>query len=302
MTPQNYYARRVARGRQQVEIDLVLALVQAERELHPRLGTRKLYYLIKPELDEAGVKMGRDRLFEIFSEKGMLVARRPSLWPKTTQVDANLPVFRNLVKTRVISAPNQVWVADITYIRTRQAFLYLALITDSWSRKIVGYYLGKTLETKTALKALAMALKGLPAGQEPIHHSDRGCQYASHIYVQAIQEAGLMMSMTEQNHSAENAQAERVNGILKQEYWLDQDFAHEQEARLATVQGIKLYNQRRPHGSLGFATPDQVHHAAENNAKNPTPPAPPQRCVPARYAHLHCALGREAAQPISQRN
>ena len=116
--------------------------------------------------------------------------------------------------------PNQVWVADITYIRTQEAFLYLGLITDQWSRKIVGYHLGQTLETASVLKALRMALKGLAGPERPIHHSDRGCQYASHAYVRAVRRVGLTMSMTEQNHSAANALAERVNGILKQEYWL----------------------------------------------------------------------------------
>jgi transposase InsO family protein len=172
MTPQNYYARRCARNRREVDADLVLVLVQAERRFQPRLGTRKLYHLIRPELEAAGVKMGRDRLFVILSEKGLLVSPKPSEWPRTTRVDANLPVFKNLAKSFKLSGPNQVWASDITYIRTEQAFLYLALITDSWSRKIVGYHLGQTLETHNALKALAMALKGLSAGQHPIHHSE----------------------------------------------------------------------------------------------------------------------------------
>jgi len=236
MTPQNYYARRYTRSRRAVEMELVLALVLAERSVQPRLGTRKLYYMISPELEAAGVKLGRDGLFEMLSQKGLLVSRKPSQWPTTTHVDANLPTFKNLFKGREVSGPNQAWVADITYIRTRQAFLYLGLITDSWSRKIVGYYLGTTLETHTVLQALAMALKGLGAGQHPIHHSDRGCQYASHAYVKAAQKAGLAMSMTEQNHSAENAMAERVNGILKQEFWLDREFADREEAHRATVQ------------------------------------------------------------------
>lgn len=264
MSPQNYYARRSACDRQAVELELVFALVQAEREQQPRLGVRKLYHLIGPELKAAGVKIGRDRLFVVLGQKGWLVARRPAPWPKTTQVDPNLPVFKNLIKRRKLTGRNQVWVADITYIRTRQAFMYLALITDKWSRKIVGYHLGETLGTENVLKALAPALQGLQSGERPIHHSDRGCQYASHAYVQAVQGAGLPMSMTETNHSAENAVAERVNGILKQEYWLDRDFECRQQARMVTAQSIHLYNTRRPHTALGFATPEQVHHATNN--------------------------------------
>jgi len=265
MTPQNYYARRSVRSRQEVDLALALALVKAEREQQPRLGGRKLYHLIAPELKAAGVKLGRDRLFVELGKVGWLVARRRSEWPKTTQVDPNLPVFKNLIKRCPSTGPNQVWVADITYIRTREAFLYLSLITDRWSRKIVGYHLGKTLETEQVLKALAMALRGRKGGAWPIHHSDRGCQYASHAYVGAAQKAGLVMSMTEQNHSAENALAERVNGILKQEYWLDANFPTKPEARRATMEGVNLYNNRRPHTALGFKTPGMVHDTDTKN-------------------------------------
>src|SRR5664279_4784079 len=189
MTPQNYYARRTARCRQAVDLGLVLALVRAERAQQSRLGVRKLYYLIGPELRAAGVKLGRDRLFAELGKVGLLVAPKPSEWPKTTHFNANLPVFKNLIKRCSATGPNQVWVADITYIRTQEGFLYLALITDRWSRKIVGYHLGETLETEQVLKALAMALKGLRGSARPIHHSDRGCQYASHAYVEAVEKA-----------------------------------------------------------------------------------------------------------------
>ncbi len=259
MTPQNYYARRRACRRQEVDVQLVLELARAERAHQPRLGVRKLYHLIGAELKAAGVKMGRDRLFEELRKAGMLVERKPSTWPKTTHFDPTLPVFKNLIKRRPASSRNQIWVADITYIRTQEAFLYLSLITDQWSRKIVGYHLGETLETQFVLKALAMALRGLARGERPIHHSDRGCQYASHVYVQAVEQAGLRMSMTEKNHGAENALAERMNGILKQEYHLDADFETRLAARQATAQAIELYNYRRPHTALGFSTPGAVH-------------------------------------------
>jgi transposase InsO family protein len=259
MTPQNDYARRSVWRRQEVEVPLVLELARAERRHQPRLGVRKLYHLIGVELKAAGVKMGRDRLFEALRKAGLLVERRPSAWPKTTRLDPTLPVFKNLIKGCPVRGRNQVWVADITYIRTQEAFLYLGLITDKWSRKIVGYHLGETLGTPSVLKALARALRGLRPGERPIHHSDRGCQYASHAYVKAVQRAGLRMSMTEKNHSAENALAERMNGILKQEYYLDADFETRVVARQATAQGIQLYNYRRPHTALGLSTPGSVH-------------------------------------------
>jgi putative transposase len=187
MTPQNYYARRHRRSRQAVDLALVLALVQAERAQQPRLGGRKLYHLIAPELKAAGVKLGRDRLFVELGKVGWLVARKPSEWPKTTHFDPNLPVFKNLIRKHLETGPNQVWVADITYIRTREDFMYLGLITDRWSRKIVGYHLGETLATEQVLKALAMAdpplgprlpvcvarLRGGRAASRPDHEHDR---------------------------------------------------------------------------------------------------------------------------------
>jgi transposase InsO family protein len=266
MTPQNYYARRTAWRRQAVDLDLVEQLVLAERRVQPRLGVRKLYYMIRLELKAAGVKLGRDRLFEELRKLDLLVPRKPSEWPKTTHFDPTLPVFKNLIKKgRKLSGRNQVWVADITYIRTEEAFMYLALITDKWSRKIVGFHLGETLETADSLKALSMALRSLQRSERPIHHSDRGCQYASQAYVSRVQGAGLRMSMTEKNHSAENALAERLNGILKQEHHLDAKFETRLAARQATVQGVNTYNHRRPHTSLGLKTPARVH---EDNAKN----------------------------------
>lgn len=235
-----------------------------ERQQQARLGVRKVYHLIRPELKAAGVKIGRDRLFVELKKAGLLVQRKPSEWPKTTNFDPSLPLFRNRIRCRKLSGPNQVWVADITYLRTRERFLYLALITDKWSRKIVGFHLGDTLETSEALKALSMALRTLRADELPIHHSDRGCQYASHAYVKRAQSAGLQMSMTEKNHSAENAVAERVNGILKQEYWLDANFENTLQAQRATRGGIHLYNHKRPHTALAMATPQEMHCGPRN--------------------------------------
>lgn len=261
MTAQNYYARRKARSRREVDVALLVELVHWQRGEQPRLGGRKLYHLIGPELKAAGVKMGRDRVFEELAKAGLLVARKRSQWPKTTSFNPNLPVFKNLIKDWVVTGRNQVWVADITYIRTGERFLYLALVTDRWSRKIVGFELAKTLEGEVSLRALNMGLKSLEKKEKPIHHSDRGCQYASHAFVQRVEQAGLRMSMTEKNHSAENAMAERVNGILKQEYWLDMNFDNYRQAQQACAHSIMLYNTRRPHSALGMRTPEEVHQA-----------------------------------------
>ena len=170
MSPQNYYARRHQWRRQEVDVALMLELVRAERRVQPRLGGRKIYYLIRPELEAAGVKLGRDRLFEELGKADLLVARKPSEWPKTTHFDAHLPVFKNLIKRTTVTGRNQVWVADITYVRTVVGFMYLGLITDKWSRKIVGFHLGETLEPSGCLKALAMALAGLQGHERPGGH------------------------------------------------------------------------------------------------------------------------------------
>ena len=261
MTAQNYYAGRRQRRRREVDVALMLELVRAERREQPRLGGRKVYHLIGPQLKKAGVKMGRDRVFEELKKAGLLVPRKPPQWPKTTQFNENLPVFKNLLKGRQVTKPNEVWVADITYIRTEEGFVYLALVTDQWSRKIVGFHLGQSLEVEVALRALNLGLKSLKAKEKPIHHSDRGCQYASHAFVQRVKQAGLRMSMTEKDHCAENAMAERVNGILKGEYWLDANFPTRAMAQQACTQAIGLYNTRRPHSALAMKTPEQVHQA-----------------------------------------
>jgi transposase InsO family protein len=259
ITRQNYYARRRQRQRREVDAGLVEELVRAERRIQPRLGGRKLYVMSRGALVEAGVKMGRDRFFEVLRERGLLLAPRPAAYPHTTQSDHGLPVFTNRIKDMKVSAPNQVWVGDLTYVRTGVGFMFLALLTDKHSRKIVGYHCADTLEAEGCVRALEMALVGLPAGVRPIHHSDRGTQYCCHEYVARVLEGGLSMSMTETHHCAENALAERMNGILKSEYSLDQEFRCKPSARRAADQAVHLYNTRRPHSALGYRTPEAVH-------------------------------------------
>lgn len=258
MSRQNFYKARKAHQRQQVDERLVKSLVNAERALQPRLGGLKLYYLLHDRLAYEGVKLGRDRFFDVLRRQCLLLEPLPKA-PRTTNSTHNLPVFSNLIKDMEPNGPNQVWVSDITYIRTREDFVYLSLITDKYSRKVVGYYLARTLTAQDTLHALKMALKGLPKGARPIHHSDRGCQYCSHEYVKCLTGAELSISMTEQDHCAENAMAERVNGILKQEYFLKNEFRSVAQAQRAVDEAVCLYNTRRPHRSLNFQIPEQVH-------------------------------------------
>lgn len=261
MSRQNYYKAHKQRRRKEVDEGLVKELVKVERAIQPRLGGRKLYFMLKTEFEDAGILMGRDRFFEVLRTKNLLLEPLPKA-PHTTNSRHSLPVFRNEIKELDVTSPNQVWVSDITYIRTGEGFLYLSLITDKYSRKIVGYHVSDTLETEGCLEALDMALKTKPKNIQTIHHSDRGCQYCSHLYVEKLKEHGFEISMTEENHCSENAMAERVNGILKQEYWLGGTFRIKELVYPAVDEGISLYNTRRPHTSLNYKTPEQVHTLA----------------------------------------
>lgn len=232
----------------------VLAAVQRERLEQPRLGTRKLKYL----LGENGVCVGRDRLFDVLREHGLLIVRKKKR-VRTTYYDQSLPVYRNLLYELEPTRPHQVWVSDVTFIHTDEGFEYLALITDLICRRIVGWNAGESNDAAACTRALQMAIEQLPADRWPIHHSDRGSQYCCREYTKVLTSRYLPISMTEQNHCYENCYAERVNGILKDEFHLGRTFRTRAQARAAIAQAINTYNTRRPHGSLQMLTPQQVH-------------------------------------------
>jgi putative transposase len=235
----------------------VVELVKAERKYQPRVGTRKLYEALHTLFIMENLKVGRDNLFDILRQHEMLVKRKKS-YCKTTDSYHRFHKYNNLVKYMEVTAPNQVWVSDITYIRTVGGFCYLALITDMYSRKIVGFDISDSLELSGCLRALQKALKtARPAGQL-VHHSDRGIQYCSNQYVEMLKKHHIKISMTEENHCYENALAERVNGILKDEFYLDQCFFSTGHARIAAKNAINIYNSKRLHLSLGYKTPDYV--------------------------------------------
>jgi transposase InsO family protein len=261
MSRQNYYKTRKQRRRREADGGLIERLVRGERAAQPRLGGKKLFHILGPKLAREGVNIGRDRFFGVLRGKGLLLERLPAA-PRTTDSRHSLPVFRNLVKDMKLTGPNQAWVSDITYIRTDEGFLYLSLIMDLWSRKIVGCHAGDTLETEGVLFALEMALSKLPAGSHPVHHSDRGSQYCSHLYVGKLRERSLGISMTEDMHCYENANAERLNGILKQEYSLGFSFRSKKQALEAVDGAVLLYNTKRPHTALKFETPENMHRMA----------------------------------------
>jgi len=235
----------------------IVKLVEEQRKEQPRVGTRKLQELISPSLEQAEIKVGRDGLFRILREHHMLVGRKKTTF-KTTNSYHRFHKYSNLIKDMKVTAPNQVWVSDITYIRTVKGFCYLALITDMYSRKIVGYDISDTLELSGCLRALQKALRHARSAVGLVHHSDRGIQYCSHQYVNELTKRKIRISMTEENHCYENAIAERVNGILKDEFYLDQCFFNTNHACKATKSAISIYNNKRIHLSLGYKTPNMV--------------------------------------------
>jgi putative transposase len=261
MTRQNYYKQRTLRSRQSVDGELVLELVRRERCRQPRLGGRKLLHLLEPELAEAGVTIGRDRFLELLGRHDLLILRPPRS-ARTTHSGHGFRVYPNLRKDLELTGPHQVLVADITYVRTLEGFLYVCLVMDAYSRAVVGYDCSDSLQVEGALRALAMARKQLPAGSRAMHHSDRGIQYCCRAYIESLEAGGIAVSMTEQNHCYENAQAERLNGILKQEYGLGETFARKQDVAPVLAEAVSLYNHHRPHQALAYRVPMAVHQAA----------------------------------------
>ena len=261
MSRQNYYKQRNERQRRQVDEEFVLFLVRRERAVQPRLGTRKLLHLIRDEMYSAGVFVGRDRLFAILSKRSLLIKRRLKGY-RTTDSRHRFRVYGNLIKDAVLTSPHQALVSDIIYICTDEGFMYLSLVMDAYSRAIVGYYCSDNLEAEGTLRSLSMALRALPSGSKTIHHSDRGSQYCCGAYVEKLLRRGLRISMAEENHCYENSQAERLNGILKQEYGLGGCFQSKSDVCGAVREAVMLYNCRRPHQSLGYRCPMEVHLAA----------------------------------------
>jgi transposase InsO family protein len=240
---------------------LILDMIHRERHLQPRLGGKKLYWILCSEIHQIAPHLGRDKFFDLLRKYDMLVERKRQ-YHKTTHSYHHFHKYGNLIKELSVSRPNQVWASDITYLRTEKGFVYLSLLTDMYSRKIVGWSLSESLSIEGCVSALKTALKENPLQDSLIHHSDRGVQYCSHDYVKTLNKNKIKISMTEENHCYENAMAERVNGILKDEYLLDgifRDFAH---AKKSCQQAIELYNNYRPHWALKLKTPQQVHDAA----------------------------------------
>ncbi len=224
----------------------------------PRIGTRKLYYLIKNDLERLNIKIGRDVLFNFLRAEHLLIKPKRN-FIKTTNSRHWMRKYPNLTKDIVVTRPEQLWVSDITYIKTDQGHGYLSLITDAYSKRIMGYELLDNLSTEGPLNALKQALKNRKYSQEIIHHSDRGLQYCSADYTQLLKSNNIKISMTENGDPYENAVAERVNGILKYEFLLTQGFKNHLQAMAVIQESIGIYNEYRPHLSCRMLTPNIAH-------------------------------------------
>jgi transposase InsO family protein len=237
-----------------MEGQLIISEVRKIRRKQPKVGTRKLCL----HLQETGFKIGRDKLFNLLRQAKLLVKRKKRT-PYTTYSNHWLKKYTNLFRGVQLTGSNQVFVSDITYLKYEKGFAYLSLITDAWSRKIVGWNVSLSLSAEGAIKALKMALKGVSHPEGLIHHSDRGIQYCCSDYVNELRKNHVLISMTEENHCYENAIAERVNGILKDEFLLGENLSSFEFVKELVTQSIRTYNTERKHMSLNYQTPESVH-------------------------------------------
>lgn len=255
---QGWYELTHRQSGQQLSETIVLKLVAELRGELPRVGTRKLYHLLQSKLEEHHIKIGRDKLYELLGHHGYLLRYRKR---KAYTTNSNHPYrkYPNLIRELMLHKPNQLWVSDITYLRMNQGFSYLSIITDAYSRKIVGYCLHPSLSSEGVITSLRMALKQATGRRSLIHHSDRGIQYCCSDYVQLLEHQHISISMTEKGDPYENAIAERVNGILKTEFDLHKTFSSFTEAQQAVELAINKYNHVRPHASCDYLTPVMAH-------------------------------------------
>lgn len=242
---------------QRSENEIILEFVRNLRTKQGKVGARKIQLHIQEELtSKSGIEIGRDALFDLLRENGLLVRRRKTR-PQTTDSNHHYRKYPNIIKGLIPTGSNQLLVSDLTYIDTNEGFVYLFLITDAYSRKIVGYYIGMTMEAIGAIKALNQAINQLAADSKPIHHSDRGVQYACTEYTRILTDGGMPISMTENGNPLENCMAERANGLIKE--LIPNVFGTKLEAILAMPAIINIYNTERKHGSIGMLTPEQAH-------------------------------------------
>lgn len=254
---QVYYRSEKRSAKRTNKAEQVVKLVEDLRLIQPHLGGRKLLFMLREPLKS--LKVGRDKFFDILRANHLLIIPTRS-YHITTNSHHRFRKHKNLILDYQISKPNQVWVADITYIGNRANPSYLSLITDAYSKKIVGHHVADNLNTESSLRALRNALKNKKVNLESlIHHSDRGLQYCSNEYQKLLEKNNIKCSMTQNSDPYENAVAERINGILKQEFDIDKYDVETQLRRKIVDESIEIYNQIRPHFSNHYLTPNQMH-------------------------------------------
>jgi putative transposase len=263
---QAYYKGRKEIVEMEEKNIMILSKVKGVRKKHPQLGTLKLRKELDSEIRDCGRGFGRDKFFDLLRDHGLLIKRKPR-FAITTNSDHPFYKYKNRLAVATITAPDQAWVSDITYLRTRQNFVYLSLITDIYSRKIVGWNVDVSLGVEGSIKAVNKAISQCRQTENIIHHSDRGIQYCCHAYTDLMRKNGIKISMGESGNCYDNAIAERVNGILKNEYLLDNEFKDYQQAVKAVKEAVYLYNYERPHWSLNLQKPANVHENKVKEAK-----------------------------------
>ncbi len=257
-TRQGWYKQQRSIDNEFLREAVIIRHVRELRNQMPRIGTRKLHFMLASQLNAHHINIGRDKLFDILGDYGLLVRRRKRRKAITTNSDHPFKKYPNLIKGMIPTRSGQLWVSDITYIRLKEKFGYLSLVTDAYSRKIMGYCLWPTLKKEGPLLALEKAIAARGTPDRLIHHSDRGLQYCCSSYISNLNKQQIAISMTEKGDPYENAIAERVNGILKTEFGLDRKFDNFQQAWAAVVYAIHTYNSIRPHASINYMTPDQA--------------------------------------------
>ena len=257
-TRQAWYDTNKRQSQSQLSEVLVLNEAKKLRKEHKKMGCEKMHDLMTAFLHEHQIKMGRDKFFYLMSEHGLQV-RRTKRKARTTNSNHLFKRYPNIVRDIELTSAGKLWVSDITYIRTKFGFVYLSLITDAYSKKIVGWCLWPDLTSTGALNALKMGTESEKVTNKLIHHSDRGIQYCCYDYVNYLKGCNIQISMTENGDPYENAVAERVNGILKDEYDLYNTFEDYNGAHEAVKIAVNKYNNQRPHRSCNMHTPAQAH-------------------------------------------
>jgi len=256
---QAFHQMEMRRTKETVDKEVLLVYIKEIRKQQPRLGTRKMYEMLQNVMKTNAIKIGRDKLFLLLKGHNLLVKKRRK-HVVTTDSNHVYKRYANLIKEYIPTGPEQIWASDITYLSIENGFVYLSLVTDLYSKRIMGYNVYPTLETAGPLGALKIALKNrMHPASKLIHHSDHGIQYCCQEYISVLESNQIQISMSARGNPYENAMAERVNGILKYEFYLNRYFRNLEEVQLVVKDTIRVYNSLRPHASCDNSTPEQAH-------------------------------------------